>query len=835
MILYFFCMVFPISKGTGYNCVYYWQREEELMHQRTSEITEAAVYQTYLKIRRKEEERKIRDSFLKQKFKRTPAKATVRQYLASEEYVRQLDLYFQENEEMKYLFLPLEQQSEEIRNEYESFREFIESDLKSGKSIRGYEHYVFVLNRKQKEAFQLTASDLVRHVWSEQKNEILKDIFRSADRGFRHRSLYYFREPNGWPSRPIAPVKLNIDCFPLFFEQINILFNIAKFLHIPGEYTYVDTLYAEYLTQWILGHPSDIGRLDHKQRSGLYDLILQSDIPGKLIDEILARYTQEKISALVSRSTIYRKAEREYTEHTAREEKLRTTILETIPDRYTEMFPLARSIHRKFVIHVGPTNSGKTHDAVRRMVQTSRGIYLAPLRLMAYEQFENIRNLAGSCTMITGEEEIQEEGSVFTASTIEMLDTSYHYECAVIDEAQMIGDPSRGGSWSAAMYGLYADEIQVCTAPEALDLLIRIIEDCQDEYTVVHHERFTPLIAETTAFDSSLKNAEKGDALIVFSRRNVHAVAAELQRMNRTVSIIYGALPYDVRHNEARRFAEGETELLVATDAVGMGMNLPIRRIVFLELQKFDGYSKRFLTPSEVLQIAGRAGRKGLYDTGYAVSAADRRRFLKLFNSEPKKVQNAYISFPDILLKLDCSLSETLERWKNMEVLEGLLKGDIDDQIDLAKAAEAHLSDKDLIYQLVMIPFDIRTAELRDTWMDFVRCEAHGKHCDLTGYLDHARYTVTHGDIQELEVEYRRMDLLYGYSRRITRDTGSFEVISVIRKDLSAAIMRILSEQKLTPRKCRKCGKELPWNYPFGLCYDCYSHEDLSFYPGGIR
>ena len=170
-----------------------------------------------------------------------------------------------------------------------------------------------------------------------------------------------------------------------------------------------------------------------------------------------------------------------------------------------------------------------------------------------------------------------------------------------------------------------------------------------------------------------------------------------------------------------------------------------------------------------------------------------------------------------------------------MEVLEGLLKGDIDDQIDLAKAAEAHLSDKDLIYQLVMIPFDIRTAELRDTWMDFVRCEAHGKHCDLTGYLDHARYTVTHGDIQELEVEYRRMDLLYGYSRRITRDTGSFEVISVIRKDLSAAIMRILSEQKLTPRKCRKCGKELPWNYPFGLCYDCYSHEDLSFYPGGIR
>lgn len=799
------------------------------MHRKSSEITEETVYQTYLMIRRKEEERRLRDSFLKQKFKRIPSKDASRKYLASEEYLQAVDQYFRETEDMKYLSLPLEKQSEEIRDEYAAFREFIENDLKAGKRIRGYEHYVFVLNRKKRKAFLKNAGDLAEQIWSLRKDEILSDIFHSADRGFRTRTLYYFREPNGWPSRPLVPVKLNIDCFPLFFEQINLLLNIAKFLHIPGEYTYVDTLYADYLTHWILSHTEDISGLDQEGISGLYNIVLQSDIPGKLIDEILARYTHEKVSALVSRSKFFRTAKTEYEEHEAREEKLRTTILETIPDRYTDMFPLARSLHRKFVIHVGPTNSGKTHDAVHRLVETSRGIYLAPLRLMAYEQYENIRNLTGSCTMITGEEEIREEGSVFTASTIEMLDTSYHYECAVIDEAQMIGDRSRGGSWSAAMYGLYADEIQVCTAPEALDLLIRIVEDCKDEYTVIRHERFTPLIAEEKTFDSSLKDAEKGDALIVFSRRNVHAVAAELQRMNRTVSIIYGALPYDVRHNEARRFAEGETELLVATDAVGMGMNLPIQRIVFLEMQKFDGYGKRFLTSSEVLQIAGRAGRKGLYDTGYAASAGDRRRFLKLFHAEPKKVQKAYISFPDILLKLDCSLSETLERWKNMEVLEGLLKGDIDDQIDLAKAAEAYLKDKDLIYQLVMIPFDIRTPELWDTWMDFVRHEAQDKHCDLSGYLEHARYTVSYGDIQALETEYRRMDLLYGYSRRITRDTECCETISVIRQNLSAAIMQILSEQKLTPKRCRRCGKELSWNYPFNICYDCHIKEDMPY------
>ena len=252
-------------------------------------------------------------------------------------------------------------------------------------------------------------------------------------------------------------------------------------------------------------------------------------------------------------------------------------------------------------------------------------------------------------------------------------------------------------------------------------------------------------------------------------------------------------------------------------------------RDMFLEMQKFVGYGKRFLTSSEVLQIAGRAGRKGLYDTGYATSAGDRRRFLKLFRSEPKKVQKAYISFPDILLKLDCPLSETLERWKNMEVLEGLLKGDIDDQIDLAKAAETYLKDKGLIYQLVMIPFDIRTPELWDTWMDFVRREAEGTHCPPQGYMEHARYTALHGDIQDLELEYRRMDLLYGYSRRIIRDTGSCETISGIRQDLSAAIMRILSEQKLTPKKCRRCGKELSWNYPFSICYDCHIKEDMPY------
>ncbi len=792
------------------------------MKKKNGKISEEKIYETYLEIRRKEEEARVRDRLLKKKYGRVPDKEKARTYLASEEYRTELQAYFSSAAETAYLFLPAAEQDASVIGEYRSLKKYIEKDLEVGKRIRGIDHYLHLLKKEEREMLRSETAGIVEAVRLTKKGAIFSEIRRLADVGFRKKKLYYYREVNGWPDVPMAKEPLTPDWYPYFFEQLNLLFNIAGFLRVPGNYTYVDTPYAEFVTDWIIRHTEGMSLHDRELRDGLCDAVTESDLPGELIALLVKEYCEGKARKLVSGNRQFRVIRKEYERREAREAALRATILETIPEKYMDMFPLARSIRRKFVIHTGPTNSGKTHDAVRRMVQARNGVYLGPLRLMAYEQYETISTLAGKCTMITGEEEITEPGSVFTSSTIEMLDTDRHYECAVIDEAQMIGDPSRGGSWTKALYGLYADEIQVCTAPEALDLLIRIIEDCGDAYRVVTHERFTPLIAEETVFPSNLKEASAGDALIVFSRRSVHAVAAELQRMNRTVSIIYGSLPYDVRHNEARKFAEGETEILVATDAVGMGMNLPIRRVVFLEQQKFDGYEKRFLKSSEILQIAGRAGRRGLYDIGYAASAGEKKRFLKLFATPPAAVEKAYVSFPEILLTLDCPLSEALERWKNFDALEDLLKGDTDDQIALAKAAEGFMNDKELIYKLVCIPFDIRTAELWDTWTDLVRKEASGTHCDLSGYLEHAGYTAGSGDIALLETEYKRMDLLYGYSRQVSGNQKDCEAISLVRRSLSDRIITVLSEQKLMPKKCMRCGRELPWNYPFRLCGNCY-------------
>ncbi|MDO4484159.1 MAG: helicase-related protein [Clostridia bacterium] len=111
-------------------------------------------------------------------------------------------------------------------------------------------------------------------------------------------------------------------------------------------------------------------------------------------------------------------------------------------------------------------------------------------------------------------------------------------------------------------------------------------------------------------------------------------------------SIIYGALPYDVRQNEARRFREGETKVVVATDAIGMGLNLPIRRVVFLETEKFDGVSRRGLTATEYKQIAGRAGRYGQFEKGLYVSPFQMHRAVSAVEDPIAPIESAHLLFP---------------------------------------------------------------------------------------------------------------------------------------------------------------------------------------------
>ncbi len=146
----------------------------------------------------------------------------------------------------------------------------------------------------------------------------------------------------------------------------------------------------------------------------------------------------------------------------------------------------------------------------------------------------------------------------------------------------------------------------------------------------------SPLEVEQKEFN--LAHAKKGDALVCFSRKKVLETASKLQTKGISVSMIYGSMPPETRKKQIQRFIDGETTIVVATDAIGMGLNLPIRRIVFLENDKFDGTRRRMLTSQEVKQIAGRAGRKGLYEIGKVAFSSDISRMKKLLDQEDEPV-----------------------------------------------------------------------------------------------------------------------------------------------------------------------------------------------------
>ena len=499
---------------------------------------------------------------------------------------------------------------------------------------------------------------------------------------------------------------------------------------------------------------------------------------------------------------------------------VRSAIVNTIPDNYIDLFPLARAMKRHFVLHIGPTNSGKTHDAIEALKAADNGIYLGPLRLLAFEQYEALNEAGCPCSLVTGEERIEDPWARYQASTIEMLNTRTEYELAVIDEAQMIGDPDRGGAWTSAILGVCAKEVHVCAAPIAKKLLIRLIRDCGDSYTVVEHQRMTPLKLEKEPFTLE-EDVQPGDALIVFSKKSVHAVGAFLQRHGFRCSVIYGALPYDVRREQARLFARGENEVVVATDAIGMGMNLPIRRVVFLEQEKFDGISVRELTAEEIKQIAGRAGRYGIYPEGLVNSTDPKNPVRVGLESRSETVREAVIAFPESLLGVEAPLSEIIERWAQLEIKPGYTRADPARMLKLCRMIEPLSDDKHFLYDCISMTFDEEETELVQIWRVMCAKEAVGEVYDVENALPGEKFINDSDNMNELEEAFRLCDLLFGYCEKFGHTEWRDEIMYRKNK-ISAKMTEILARQSLSGRRCAACGKALPWNVPYGLCERCF-------------
>jgi ATP-dependent RNA helicase SUPV3L1/SUV3 len=297
-------------------------------------------------------------------------------------------------------------------------------------------------------------------------------------------------------------------------------------------------------------------------------------------------------------------------------------------------YPVARRLNRTHHFFIGPTNSGKTYQALQALIAAPSGVYLAPLRLLAMEVRDKLMQAGVPCNLITGEERDIVEGAKHCASTIEMMNPSLQVDVAVIDEIQMLQDRDRGSAWTAALIGVPALKVFTCGSNAVTDLCLRAVEQLEEPYELNHCQRMTPLVLEAESFCgpfySKLKvrdQLQKGDAVIAFSRKDVLTLSARFRQWGFSVASIYGALSPEVRRHESNRFAQGMAEILVATDAIGMGLNLPIRRVIFASITKFDGVNNRLLNATEVRQIAGRAGRFGIYDTGFVNILEDHERF----------------------------------------------------------------------------------------------------------------------------------------------------------------------------------------------------------------
>ncbi|MBO4337670.1 MAG: helicase [Lachnospiraceae bacterium] len=532
---------------------------------------------------------------------------------------------------------------------------------------------------------------------------------------------------------------------------------------------------------------------------------------------------------LLQKTTTYKnlrsevqKKERSHKQEKKERDRLRRMILKEIPDRIPDLYPLAREIKRHFILHIGPTNSGKTYQALERLKKAETGIYLSPLRLLAYEVFDRLNHDGVICEMITGEEEILVPGSTHTSSTVETLDIYKRYDVAVIDECQMIADSQRGGAWTRAVLGVCAPEIHICCDNSCRNIVTQMITDCGDDYEEVIHERSVPLLFDKKDFRFPDGIQEK-DALIVFSKRSVLAVAAELQRIGISASVIYGKLPYDVRMNEVKKFTEGKTSVVVSTDAIGMGLNLPIRRIVFLETEKFDGIKSRNLTPSEIKQIAGRAGRRGIFEKGYFTSEYSRKLIRTSAFVELEQIEKVRLGIPESITSIEKPISEILERWVELPDQEYYKKEDIKEQMILARKLEQITDDKEIIYGMVTTPYDSKNDVLTDLLMILTSVET-GRRDDLSDimaiYMAEGSYDEV--SLEELERLYSTCDLLFRYAKKFNHD-DYLERITENKRLISERIIAILNQQHLPVRKCSRCGRQVPWNYPYNMCERCFN------------
>jgi ATP-dependent RNA helicase SUPV3L1/SUV3 len=334
---------------------------------------------------------------------------------------------------------------------------------------------------------------------------------------------------------------------------------------------------------------------------------------------------------------------------------------------------------------LGPTNTGKTHLAVERMLGHASGMIGLPLRLLAREIYDRIVKLRGAraVALITGEEKIVPPRPHYFVCTVEAMPLSREVEFMAVDEIQLCADPERGHVFThRLLHARGTAETLLLGAGTMAPLIRRLLPHAE----IVTRERFSSL---TYAGPKKLTRLPRRSAVVAFSADQVYAIAELIRRQRGGAAVVMGNLSPRTRNAQVALYQSGEVDFLVATDAIGMGLNMDVDHVAFAGLRKFDGKRTRFLYPQEVGQIAGRAGRyqrDGTFGvTGEAdemdedlVGAVEEHHFEPVTGAEWRNSQLDFGSVPNLLK----SLAKTPDR-------EGLkLSAEALDEIILRKLVQ---------------------------------------------------------------------------------------------------------------------------------------------------
>jgi ATP-dependent RNA helicase SUPV3L1/SUV3 len=475
---------------------------------------------------------------------------------------------------------------------------------------------------------------------------------------------------------------------------------------------------------------------------------------------------------------------------------------------YPGTFEKARRLQRKVTLYVGPPNSGKTHAAFERLAQALDGAYLAPLRLLALEGRDRLVARGVPCSLLTGEENQPADGARVVSSTIEMVGTNTPVDVAVIDEAQMIFDGSRGWAWTQAIVAVPASEVIIICSAYAVPAIENLLGLCGEACKVRVFER--KQFVQPLPHPVPLATLKLGDAVVAFSRRDVLMLRDQISAQGHPVSVIYGALPPEVRRREAERFASGESHMLVATDAIGMGLNLPIRRVLFSTMTKFDGTADRRLDVSEVHQIAGRAGRYGIHEEGFAgvldLAEPNAGRILKeLLLSHPQAPAEFKAPVAPNGWHVD-TISSRLGKTRLRDVLGVFMEqlklddahfavAELEQMLELAEQLDKSCSRLTLKERFIyaQAPVDTRTEGQVQAFLDWTSAHAATGRAGRPWFLDEVD---GHSRLERMEQALRACTLWLWLDLRFPNVYGFVEEVHALRSVLNDGIERHLKGKR---------------------------------------